>query len=144
MKLAAAIAAAVVLASCSSGAPGGGFGGESPPPASAAQAPGAELPSGDAPSSTKGPVIATVETREARVAIVGGGADLRVVVRKVDGALVADGLTLAELRERDPFLSVVVESAVAGGGGGGSYIDATNRKRDAEPKPKALMMLLDL
>ncbi|HEY8080373.1 MAG TPA: hypothetical protein VIF62_39860 [Labilithrix sp.] len=124
MKLVAALAPSVLLAACSSGsstAPG-----ETPPANVAAQtnilddAHGAE-------AQTRGPVIATVVTRDAKVAVVGGGAELRFVVRKQDGTLVADGLTSRELHEKDPFLSIVVESAVAGAGGG-SYVDATGRK----------------
>ncbi len=137
MKLVVAASSVLLLASCTSAAPGSA--GESPPPASAATAATEALPSGDAPSATHGPVIATVVTRDAKVAIVGGGAELRVVVRKSDGVLVADGLTLAELRAHDPFLSVVVESAVAGAGAGSdSYVDATNRVGAKTAKPKLL------
>jgi hypothetical protein len=122
MKLAALSSLALVV-SCSSGAPG--TPGEQPPASVAAQTNLLDDAHGDA-SQTRGPVIATVVTRDAKVAVVGGGSALRFVVRKQDGTLVADGLTAAELRARDPFLSVVVESAVAGAGsGGGGWVDAT-------------------
>ncbi len=124
MKLVAALAYTVVLAACSSGtstAPAG----ESPPANVEAQTSLMDETHGDQ-SQTRGPVIATVVTRDAKVAVVGGGAELRFVVRKQDGTLLADGLTSRELEAKDPFLSVVVESAVAGMGG--SYVDATGRK----------------
>jgi hypothetical protein len=80
-----------------------------------------------APSQTQGVVIAQIVTHDAKVALVGGGRDLRVVVRKLDGAMVADGVTLAELRARDPELYTVVTSAFAQASDGTSngYVDAT-------------------
>lgn len=119
MKLVVALAS-VALVACSS--PGGG----EPPPVAEAR--------GTA-SQAHGPVVATFVTRDKKVAIVGGGRELRVVVHDTSGALVADGLSLAELRQRDPFLAVVVESAVAGADDG-SYVDATLHKD--KPKTKLL------
>ncbi len=68
-----------------------------------------------APSKAAGVVIAQIVTHDAKVALVGGGRDLRVVVRKLDGTMVADGVTLADLRARDPELYMVVTSAFAVG-----------------------------
>ncbi len=132
MKLVVALGSALLCASCSSGtstAPG-----ESPPASVAAQTNLLDDPHG-AQSQARGPVIATVVTRDAKVAVVGGGAELRFVVRKQDGTLVADGLTASELRAKDPFLSVVVESATAGADG--SFVDATGRK--LEPSKAKLL-----
>lgn len=101
-----AFATSLVLAACSQSA---GTGGESPSPASAA-----------APPPARGFVIATVVTHDAKVNILtSAGGDLRVVVRKLDGTLVADGIPLDELRTTDPALYTVVTSARAG------VIDAT-------------------
>jgi hypothetical protein len=125
--------AAIALVSCSSGTQSPS--GESAPPPSGNGALLEDVHGGAA--QTRGPVIATVVTRDSKVAVVGGGTELRVIVRKADGALVADGLSLAELRARDPFLALVVESAVAGNGGG-TYIDATFRQEKQAPKTKLL------
>jgi hypothetical protein len=106
-----------------------GSGGESPPPASVtpqAAAPAADPLEG---SRARGVVIATVETNDARVSILGGGKELRVIVRK-GGVIVADGLTLAELREKDPALHQVVTSAYASNGG---YLDATLGRSPTRP-----------
>src|SRR5688572_5868875 len=85
--------------------------GDAPPPTTAP--PRAEdLPLVVAPSKTTGPVIGTVVTHDARVAIV-GGKGLRVVIRDRSGAMVADGLSLDELRGKDPMLHALVTSAVA-------------------------------
>ena len=79
------------------------------------------------PAATKatGPVIAMIATNNKRVAIVGGGEERRVIVRDNEGTILADGLTLAELRAYDPLLGLVVGDAVASNGGGGTYVDAT-------------------
>lgn len=79
------------------------------------------------PPATKatGPVIATLATHDKKVAIVGGGDELHVIVRSGDGAILADGLTLPELRRFDPLLGFIVTDAVASNGGGGTYVDAT-------------------
>ena len=95
-------------------------------------------PSGDtaAPSQATGVVIAQIVTHDSKVAILGGvsGRDLRVVVRKMDGTLVADGVSLDELRARDPDLYMVVTSAFASSSlpstgtsttAGTGYVDAT-------------------
>lgn len=110
----------VFLAACSQAA---GTAGESPAPTSAASPPeesaAKDLATG-APSTARGFVIATVVTHDAKVKILSSaGGDLRVVVRKLDGTLVADGISLAQLRAQDPGLYTVVTSARAG------YIDAT-------------------
>jgi hypothetical protein len=71
-----------------------------------------------AASTTKGVVIAQLVTHDANVAIVGNGGgsgDLRVVIRKLDGTMVADGIGLADLQTRDPELYDLVTS---------SYVDA--------------------
>ena len=74
--------------------------------------------------SAPGVVIAQLVTHDSKVSILGsssrgrggGDGDLRVVVRKADGTLVADGITLAELRTKDPDAYEIVTS---------SYVDAT-------------------
>jgi hypothetical protein len=72
---------------------------------------------------TKGAVIATIATRDAKVSIVSGRHDeLRVILRRTDGTLVADGISLDELRAMDPTLDAIVTSAVASRG---AYVDAT-------------------
>jgi hypothetical protein len=78
-----------------------------------------------APSQATGVVIAQIVTHDSKVAILGGGRDLRVVVRKMDGTMVADGISLAELRSRDPDVYMVVTSAFASSASGESYVDAT-------------------
>lgn len=93
----------------------------STPPAAAAPSPIAD----GEPSQTRGPVIATLVTHDGKVSIVGHGGDLRVVVRKNDGTLLADGVTLAELERRDPDAFRLVKSATAGAEGG--FLDATYR-----------------
>lgn len=79
------------------------------------------------PPATKatGPVIATIATNSKKVSVIGGGDELHVVVRDNEGAILADGLTLPELRRYDALLGVVVSDAVASNGGGGTYVDAT-------------------
>jgi hypothetical protein len=115
----AAFVLAVPLLACSQGA---GTTGDSPPPASAAAPP--VDPAAGAPSQARGLIIAKVVTHDATVAILSGGQDLRVVVRKLDGTLVADGLTLAELRVQQPEIYVVVTSAFASNSEG-TFVDAT-------------------
>jgi len=87
------------------------------------QAGGAALDAPE-PTTARGVVIASVITHDAKVAILGGGAELRVVVRKLDGTLVADGVTLDALRVQDPALYVLVTSAYASSDGH-VYVDAT-------------------
>ncbi len=78
-----------------------------------------------AASATGRVVIAQIVTHDTKVALLGGSpsSDLRVIVQNVDGSVVADGITLDELRARDPELYVVVTSAFASNGT--SYVDAT-------------------
>jgi len=98
-----------------------GTGGEAPLPASAATPP--EATSEGAPSKARGIVVAKVQTHDAKVSILAhGGGELRVVVRKTDGTLVADGVTVDELRAKDPLLHTIVTSAVAQNG---TYLDAS-------------------
>jgi hypothetical protein len=57
------------------------------------------------------------------VSIVGGrGKDLRVVVTKDDGTVVADNVTIDELQTKDPEAYALVKSAVASSHG--TYVDA--------------------
>lgn len=116
----------VTLAACSQAA---GTAGEAPIPASAA-APPEEAPAppvaAGAPSTARGFVIATLVTHDAKVKLLSSaGGELRVVVRRLDGTLVADGIPLAQLRTQDPELYSVVTSARAG------YIDATLDRQPA-------------
>jgi hypothetical protein len=69
------------------------------------------------------PVIAALKTHDGKVSIIGGGKDLRVVVTKDDGTIVADNATLDELRTTHPETWMLVKSAVAQTDG--TYIDAT-------------------
>ena len=86
--------------------------------------PSSEAPSVQEPHEARGArrEIAAFVTRDVKITIV-SGADLRVVVRKLDGTLVADMLTLDELAERHPELDAVVRSAVASNASG-TYLDA--------------------
>jgi hypothetical protein len=111
--------------------------GDSPPPSAATES--TEAPA--APSQAGGRPLATVVTKDARVTILSTGSeDLRFVVRKTDGSMVADGITSDELQKTDPILHSIVTSAVAGtdkAGNGGTkakapYVDATLHLR-AEP-----------
>lgn len=72
-------------------------------------------------AQSTGKVIATLVTHDAKVSILSGE---RVIVRKIDGTIVADGIRIDELRAIDPLLDVLVRNAVASNGGG-TYIDAT-------------------
>lgn len=83
-------------------------------------------------TAAKGTVLGKIVTHDADVAIVGGGRELRVVVRRRAGSLASrseEAMTLAELRERQPDLHAVVTSALAGDRESpkrpASYVDAT-------------------
>lgn len=87
---------------------------------------------GEPVARSTGKVIATVVTNNAKVSILSGQ---RVVVRKTDGTIVADGISVDELAAVDPMLHVLVRSAVASNEGAGGlpspvepYIDATNTR----------------
>ena len=110
---------------------------DAPPPASAAAASEPAEPTGAA-SEAGGKVIATFVTHDSRVSILSRAEqdDLRVVVRKRDGQLVADGISIDELQTRDPLLHAIVKSAVASNGKG-TYLDAT-LDRPASREPAAL------
>lgn len=77
-------------------------------------------------SRAPGRAIGAVVTHDAKVTILSRehGDDLRVVVRRNDGQIVADGIALSELQTRDPLLHAIVKSAVASNGDG-TYLDAT-------------------
>ncbi len=114
----------VSLVACTHGSSSDGTG-----PAPAAEGPSASTPTTPlAESRAKGIVIGTIVTHDSKVSILGRGPtgerDLRVVIRKTDGSLVADGLSLDQLRTVDPALHVLVTNAVAAGDDG-SYVDAT-------------------
>lgn len=66
--------------------------------------------------------IATIKTRDGKVTLLGGGPDLRVMLRDVDGNVVADDASLDELRTRDPAAWIVVTRALAQNG---TYLDAS-------------------
>jgi hypothetical protein len=107
----------LLLTACSQPA---GPAAEATPPASAASAANAaNTPAASANLAGK-VVIARLVTHDSKVAILGGG-ELRVAIEKMDGTLVADGLTLSELRTQDPEVYQVVTSSFAGSG----YVDAT-------------------
>ena len=89
----------VVLASCSSTTPT-----EAPPPA------------------TPKIAIATIKTRDGKVTLLGGGSELRVMLRDANGNVVADDASLDELRTRDPAAWLVVTRAVASKN---TYLDAS-------------------
>jgi hypothetical protein len=77
-----------------------------------------------APIVSKGRPIVGLRTRDRIVTIVStGGKDLRFTVRDAGGQVLADAITDAELREKDPLLFELCRSAVAQGDG--SYLDAT-------------------
>ncbi len=110
---------------------------DAPPPASAAATSEPVNPTSTT-SQAGGKVIATFVTHDSRVSILSraGHDDLRVVVRKSDGQLVADGISIDELQTRDPLLHAILESAVASNGKG-TYLDAT-LDRPASREPAAL------
>ena len=117
--------------------------GDAPPPTTASE-PATTIGAGE-PSRTPGRPIATVVTHDAKVTIMSsGGADLcpsspsgcrppsaglRFVVRRADGALLADGVTADKLRTIDPTLHAIVTNAFASSGGAFDptkpYLDAT-------------------
>ncbi|MBX3226406.1 MAG: hypothetical protein KIT84_44710 [Labilithrix sp.] len=70
-------------------------------------------------AKTKGLVLATLVTHDAKVSILTGE---RVIVQKTDGTLVADGISVDELRAVDPLLHVLVRDAVASNS---TYLDGT-------------------
>jgi hypothetical protein len=81
-----------------------------------------------APSSVRGVAIAGIQTRDGKVTVLGGGGDLRVVVERADGTLAMDGVSLDELRARDPVLYELVTSSYASNASNasnGTYLDAT-------------------
>lgn len=129
------LAATVLLTACSQGSSE-----KSPQPAPVAPLLTATA---ESVSTTKGPVIATLATRDEKISIVGRGADardLRVVVRKHDGTIVADNVTIDELETRDPAAWALVKSATVGLGG--SYLDATGgatRHGGVAPKVDAIL-----
>jgi len=120
----------VGLYACSTHAPSGGSESSSGPPSEAN--PTSNMPTTPvAESRARGVLIGTLVTHDQRVSILGrGNGDIRVVVKKKDtGDLVADGVTLDELRKTDPGLHSIVTNAVAGDGvKTGEYVDATNTK----------------
>jgi hypothetical protein len=66
-------------------------------------------------SHAKGAPIATIATRDAKVTILahdGADRDIRVVVRK-GGSIVAEGISVDELRAADPALHAIVTNAIA-------------------------------
>lgn len=94
-------------------------------------APSAEAPvqASEPVTKTNRPVIATLETNRAKISILGGrkdGEPLRVVVRDLNGTVIADGITTDELRRTDPMLGELVDSAFAKNGEvPKTYLDAT-------------------
>lgn len=77
-------------------------------------------------AKTSRPAIATLQTHDKKVTILGGmkDGDVRVTVKNLDGTIVADGITADELSHSDPILGALIQSAVASNGGS-SYLDAT-------------------
>ena len=122
----------VALCACSQQAASSG---ETPPPVSAAtpNAPGAGA---DSPSNAEGTKIGTIVTHDHKVSILGRQGDLRVVVRKLDGTMVADGLSLDELRAENPEIHQIVTSAVASGKAKGTFIDATLDRGERPTAPR--------
>jgi hypothetical protein len=102
--------------------------GDAPPLTIAASEPTARIDE----SRAKGAVIGTVVTHDAKVSILARGGELQVVVRKLDGAIVADGVSIDELRATDPALHAIVTSAVASRHGE-TYLDATLDRAPASP-----------
>ena len=81
----------------------------------------------EAPSASNAPVIATFATQSGKVSVLGGtgGRDLRVVIVSNDGSVVANGITLAELRTRNREVYELVTTAVASESGSrGAFLDA--------------------
>jgi hypothetical protein len=97
-------------------------GADGPPPSSAAQETAPPPAQSESEAERKRVVIAAFVTRDMKVSIL-AGKEMRVVVRKTDGTLVADGITLSELAARDPELHAIVRNAVVSNTPG-TFIDA--------------------
>ena len=71
--------------------------------------------SGDGGSESTRPAIATLQTHDKKVTILGGIKDggLTVMVKNLDGTIVADGITVDELSRTDPILGALITNAVA-------------------------------
>jgi hypothetical protein len=115
--------------------------GDSPPPASA-EARVAEAPNAtEAASRARGLPIATIVTHDAKVSILTSlSGELRVVVRKTaDGTLVADGISVDELKTTDPLLHTIVTNAVASRDAKSApkeYLDATLDRHQPPPSDR--------
>lgn len=106
---------ALPLAACTHAAPGGGDPSDRAPSSAPAASPAAA-------GAKKGIAIGHVLTHDAKLTLLALGGDVRVTVRSLDGALVAEALTLDELRARDPEAHRVCSAAVAQRG---TFLDAT-------------------
>ena len=95
--------------------------GDAPPPATATEH-ASEPPRTE--SRARGRELGTIVTHDAKVSILSSAGDLRLVVRKADGAIVADGIPIDELRTTDPLLHTIVTSSVAKASPG-TFLDAT-------------------
>ena len=78
----------------------------------------------DTVTKSSRPAIATLQTHDKKVTILGGmrDGDVRVLVKNLDGTIVADGITVDELSHSDPILGALITDAVASRG---NYLDAT-------------------
>lgn len=70
--------------------------------------------------------LATIETRNGKVTLLGGREEIRVRLRDADGNVVAEEASLDELYTRDPATWLIVTRAIAGyEGDGKTYLDAS-------------------
>jgi hypothetical protein len=88
-------------------------------------APSPSTPNETEAVSTRHHALATLQTREGRVTLLGGGGELRVRLRDGNGAVVAENLSLDELKARDPEAWRLVTRAQASTEADGTYLDAT-------------------
>jgi hypothetical protein len=115
MRFTLFFALSLLAVACTHAPPTEGTGGQS---TASAAGPSAPVTPATMTSRTKGTVIAVLETRDRKVSVLGTGGDVRIVVRQGDGAILADGITVDELRTLDPALHELMSTAVAGAGDG--------------------------
>ena len=103
---------------------------------STAGAPSSSGPASSEPAvtMTSRSLLGTLRTRDREVLLYASSSGMKVTVRAPNGALIADRVSLDELRTLDPHIYQLCRSGVATGGG--TYLDATldTRMRGSEPR----------
>jgi hypothetical protein len=82
-------------------------------------------------------LLGTLRTRDREVLLYASATGMKVTVKALSGALIADRVDLDALRAVDPQIYEICRSGVAQGG---TYLDATldSRMRGAEPRDEPL------